>query len=198
MEAFKRQAKHYTLEAYRQLEAETGRKHEFHNGEVYMMSGGTIVHAEIVGNVFGELRDRLKGKTCRPFTSELKTYIKTANRYVYPDASVVCGKIETSPDEKEAVTNPVLIVEVLSKSTADYDRSEKFFHYRRLASLKEYLLVHQDRPVVELFTRTENDSWFISRIEGLEASVSIPTLDIELPLTKLFENVDFRSDEEVL
>ena len=184
---------HYSFEEYVQLEAETGRKHEYHRGQVYAMSGGTIEHGTIGGNVFASLRAELRKqkKDGKARNSEIKVYIAAQDIYVYPDAMAICGKIQTSDKEANAVTNPTTIVEVLSKNTAHYDRGDKFYLYRQLPSLQEYVLIEQDKAVVEIFSKQpDSDLWRISRVEGLAASVAFSSLGVTLPMDAVYEDVE--------
>ena len=135
----KAQAQHrYTLEEYLQLEADTDCKHEYHAGQVYAMSGGTIEHGLIGGNVFSALKTKLRaaGGNCRALNNDIKIYIATKDQYVYPDAMAVGGDLQRSDREANAITNPTLVVEVMSKSSANRDRSDKFYTYRQLPACK--------------------------------------------------------------
>ena len=184
---------HYTFEEYLQLEADTGRKHEYHAGQVYAMSGGTIEHGLIGGNVFSALKTKLRkaGKNCRALNNDIKVYIATKDLYVYPDAMAVCGEMQRSDKESNAITNPTLIVEVLSKSSANRDRSDKFYTYRQLPSLQEYVLIEQDKAVVEVFSKqTDSDLWRIMRTEGLDTSVTFRSLDVTLEMAEVYEDVE--------
>ena len=184
---------HYTLEEYLQLEADTGRKHEYHRGQVYAMSGGTIEHGVIGGNVFALLRAELRRqkKDCKVRNSEVKVYVATEDLYVYPDAMVICGEVKKSDQESNAIINPMVVVEVLSKSTADYDRGDKFHLYRQLPSLQEYVLIEQDKAVVESFSKqSDSDLWRISRVEGVDASVEFRSLGVVLSVETIYEDVE--------
>ena len=191
MEAYARA--HYTFEEYLQIEADTGRKHEYHRGQVYAMSGGTIEHGVIGGNVFALLRAELRRqkKDCKARNSEVKVYIATADRYVYPDAMAVCGEVQQSDQASNAIVNPTMIVEVLSKSTADYDRGDKFYLYRQLPSLQEYVLIEQEKAVAETFSKqTDSDLWRISRVEGLDVSLAFRSLGVALSMADIYEDVE--------
>ena len=179
-----------SVEEYIQRERESDTKYEYHNGEVYALAGGTLNHTKLCGNIYAELRSKLKNLNCNPYTSEAKLSIKNKNTFVYPDSIVVCGEIKTSEKDKNAITNPTLIVEVLSKSTAHYDRGDKFHLYRQIPSLQEYVLIEQVKPVVEIYYRKErNDIWQISRIEGLDQAIKLQSLDIEISMSKLYFDV---------
>ncbi len=183
---------HYTLEEYLQLEADTNCKYEYHAGQVYAMSGGTIEHAVICGNIFAAPRAALrqKGQDCRVFNGEAKVYIALSKTYVYPDAMVVCGGVEQSDEEGHALVNPTLVVEVLSKSTADYDRGDKFYRYRQLPSLREYVLIEQSKAVVETYNKPKgSDLWRITRTEGINATVHFHSVNVSLGMDEIYEDV---------
>ncbi len=182
----------FSLEEYIQHEIQTKQKHEFHDGALFALAGGSLEHALLVGNIYAELRNGLKAKNsnCKPITSEAKLHIKKENKYLYPDCMVVCGEIEKSEDHKEALCNPMLIVEVLSKSTSEYDRGDKFYFYRQIPSLREYVLIEQSRYVVEVFyKKSKNSLWSISRYEGLAENVKLQSLGIEVNMKDLYFDI---------
>jgi len=142
-----------TYAEYLAAERKSDVKLEYLRGEVWAMAGGAIEHGRLVLNVGAELRRALAGKRCVAFGSEVKIRVVETDRSTYPDASVVCGKQEIAVDDEHAITNPTVLVEVLSDSTEASDRGEKFAHYRRLASFQEYVLVSQTSPRIEVFRR---------------------------------------------
>lgn len=176
---------------YLAIEMTSGDKYEYHDGTIFALAGGTFNHGTICGNIFGELRNKVKdrNKGCKAYTSEIKVYIKKDNSYVYPDAMVVCDEIEHPEDNKDAVANPKLIVEVLSKSTSNYDRGAKFHKYRQLESLEEYILIEQESYAVEIYKRV-NDLWKISRIVGVDAILHLSSIDIDVEMTMIYEGVE--------
>ncbi len=137
-----------SIQEYITIEKNGDIKYEYHNGTITAMTGGSLAHGLIRGNIFGEIRALLKAKksNCQPLNNDIKLHISTQNQFLYPDTMVICGKIEQSNDEPDAVTNPKVIIEVLSKSTANYDRGDKFFFYRQIESLEEYILIEQEKP----------------------------------------------------
>lgn len=181
-----------SLEEYTALERTTGTKYEYHDGKVFAMAGGTLEHGLISGNAYGEIRGALReaGRDCTAINNEVKLYIDSMNKYLYPDAMAVCGPLERSKEEPNAIVNPTLIVEVLSSSTESYDRGDKFFFYRTLKTLKAYVLIAQYKPQVDLYTRT-GDLWQISRVEGLSASLALAPLGISIPMQHLYEGVEW-------
>ncbi len=147
----------FSYEDYLELEESSPVKHEFLDGVVYAMSGGTPDHAAVAAAVIGLLTGSLRGRSCRVFTADLRIRVVETGLGTYPDASVVCGRLELDPDDEKrhTVVNPTLLVEVLSPSTEDYDRGDKLAHYKRIPSLREVMLVAHDDRRVDLWRRTE-------------------------------------------
>jgi Uma2 family endonuclease len=168
---------------------------EYFAGEMFAMAGGSFRQSLIKANLVAELRADLKGRHCFACDSDLRIKVVSSGLYTYPDASVICEPIEFEDDKRDVVLNPVLVVEVLSPSTEAYDRGKKFEHYRRIPSLREYVLVSQEAPHVEHFLRNEDRTWTLTEVSGLEAKLSLPTLGIEMSLLEIFDKVDFNSDE---
>jgi Uma2 family endonuclease len=178
-----------SVQEYIQQEIGSNTKYEYHDGKIYALAGGTLNHGLISGNVYNELRVHLKKKDsdCLPFNSDVKLFIASTNSYVYPDSMVIGGEIESSEEDNNAVANPVLIVEVLSDSTADYDRGDKFYLYRQIPSFKEYLLIEQKKHVVDVHFKNKNsDLWRITRYEGLDKMIPIHSLGIEISMSDLY------------
>jgi Uncharacterized protein conserved in cyanobacteria len=164
---------------------------EYRDGHMVAMSGASVAHNIVSGNLFALLWTRLRGGSCRPFMNDLKVRIHQTTRYTYPDVVVVCGDPIFRDDQRDTLVNPTLIIEVLSESTEAYDRGEKFEHYQRIESLREYVLVAQDRPVVERYVR-QGEFWLYSLTAGLEASVtfeSVGTGSAPLALADIYEGV---------
>ena len=180
-----------SIKEYLEIEETSSSKHEYEKGKILAMTGGSINHGILCGNAYNELRTEIEKKKlkCDAFGSEIRIHIEKADSIVYPDAMIICGEIKTSKSDKESVINPVLIVEVLSKSTESYDRGAKFYKYQQLASFKEYLLIAQDQAVVDSFFKTENDSWEIARYSGLDTKLPIKSLGFEILLKELYVNV---------
>ncbi len=144
--------RHYSVDDYFAVEAGSPIKHEYCNGEIFAIAGASVAHNDISANVLTVLRTVLRGASCRAFGSDLR--LRTpAGLYTYPDAMVICGHIELTPDRPDTVTNPALLVEVLSDATHDYDRGEKFTLYKSIPSLREHLLIEQDEVAVDHFRR---------------------------------------------
>jgi Uma2 family endonuclease len=187
----------HTFAEYLALEAASDTKHEYLDGEIFAMSGGTIEHGALAANVIRELGGALRGRPCRVLTSDVRVRVLATGLAAYPDVSVVCGAIERDPGDANAVANPVLIVEVLSDSTRSYDRGEKFAHYRRIPSLRDYLLVSQHEPLIEHYRRNDDGSWTLRDVRppdlvqlsiGCAISVAEVYLDPLAPPTSVAGN----------
>ena len=150
-----------TYPEYLAAEAASASRHEFLDGAVWAMAGGTPEHGALAAAIIGQLQNALVGKPCRVYTSDVRVRVHATGLGTYPDVSVVCGALETAPDDPEAITNPVVLVEVLSDSTEAYDRGAKAARYRRVPSLREYVLVSQTEALVEVQRKTASGSWEI-------------------------------------
>lgn len=183
----------FTPEQYYELERKAGHKSEFINGEIVAMAGGSSRHSLIKTNLLGELRSALKGRPCAPYDSDQRLRVPETGLRTYPDAAVYCGKLEYDPEDNqsETATNPTAVFEVLSDSTEAYDRGAKASHYRRLASLKAYILISQHLPLVEIFQVTPGKGWTVSEVSGLDANLAIPCLDISISLAEIYDRITF-------
>ena len=179
---------------YLRIERAATYRSEYFRGEMFAMAGGSPKHSLIKMNIAGELRNRLKGRPCVAYDSDLRIKCPTG-LYTYPDASVICGKLEFDDEHKDTALNPTLLVEVLSKSTEAYDRGKKFNHYGQIKSLREYVLVSQDEPMIQRFLRNDDDTWTLTTVTGLEQSLRLLSIDVELPLAEVFDRVDFTAEE---
>jgi Uma2 family endonuclease len=180
----------YTIAEYLELERQTGLKFEYEDGEVFAMAGGTATHSLIGNNVGGELRRVLKNRSCNAFNSDLKIAINE-EKYRYADASVICGPVEYYDENPEAAKNPVLIVEVLSESSESYDRGEKFKKYRQIPTFREYVLIEQRFPLVEVFFKIDEKTWQYRVYEQLDQPVQLNSIEAEIPLAELYSGVIF-------
>lgn len=184
-----------TLE-YLSRERQAAFKSEFFQGEMFAMVGGSAHHSLIAANFVGEARQALKDRPCAVFSSDLRVRVQPTGLYTYPDATIVCGELEFDDDQHDTITNPTVIVEVLSDSTEKYDRGRKADHYRQIASLKELVLIAQDHPHVERFTRRPDGGWLFHEEKNLTASFELPSLGITVMLSELYRNVRFESTTE--
>lgn len=186
---------HLSIEDYIEIEEGSQVKHEYEGGKVLAMTGGSINHGILCDNSYNELRSGLErnGIQCNAYGSEIRIHIEKVESIVYTDAMIICGNMEVSEKDTEAVINPLLIVEVLSKSTESYDRGEKFYKYRQLPSIHEYILINQDKPLVETFFKTEEGNWEIgNRFVGLDKDVELKCLNFQINMRKLYQNVVFK------
>lgn len=165
-------------------------KHEFLNGETFAMGGGSPRHVLITANTVRLLSQALDNRPCLVFSADLRLRVSPTGLYTYPDVMVICGPLETTDDRKDTVTNPVLIVEVLSPSTEDWDRGGKFAHYRTLPSLRDYLLVAQNPTHVELFSRQADGRWILWESDDPAAEVALDSLGLKLPVASLCAKVE--------
>jgi Uma2 family endonuclease len=164
---------------------------ELVNGVVVAMSGNTYPHVLIVDNLVLELNGQLRGKPCRMSSNQLKVKVQLTGDYFYPDLVGVCGPPAFDPPNQLTLLNPTLIIEVLSPSTEGYDRGQKFLHYQQIPSLREYLLVAQDEPRVELYTRGEDSAWTYKLAAGADATLFLATIDCSVALADIYRDVTF-------
>jgi Uma2 family endonuclease len=178
-------------EEYLAQERLAERKSEYFQGEVFAMAGASPRHVWIVSNLNGNLWQQLKGKPCRVSASDLRLRVTPDRLYTYPDLMVICGEPQFADDQKDTVVNPVLIVEVLSESTRNYDRGWKFQHYRKLPSLIEYLLIEQDEPRVEHWTRQRENHWDFVELDDLGQSIQLTSISCMLALTEVYDKIEW-------
>jgi len=180
--------RHYSPEEYFALEEQSDVRHEYIEGEVFAMAGASISHNLIKGNTVASLRLAVRPRGCRVFDENVRLVVRERALYAYPDVLVTCDPA----DRRDAylVRHPVLIAEVLSASTAEYDRTEKFANYQQLPSLRHYLLVSQTAWVVEWFRRDEAGQWIYTLLSTPDSVLQIPDLGLVLPLRELYEDTD--------
>ncbi len=181
----------YTVEEYFALEKQGDKRYEYWDGEIFCMSGGSTQHAIISTNITVEIGIQIKGKKCRVFNSDQAIYTPALPPYRYPDASVACGKPNyLKLSGIDALTNPIIVIEVLSPWTQEADRSAKKDAYQALESLQEYLLVSQEEPHVTQFIR-QDDHWLRKDFGDLTAIVELPSIGCQLALSDVYEGVEF-------
>lgn len=176
-------------EEYLTRERTAGFKSEYYDGIIYAMSGASPPHNLIVTNVLRELSQQLRKTPCLVFPSDMKVRLPDSRKYFYPDVSVVCDAPVYADDRKDVLLNPLVIVEVLSESTAAFDRGEKFQSYQRIKSLQEYLLVSQDKMLIERFERRADDSWIYTKARGEDQSVTLATVACRLATGDVYDKV---------
>ena len=165
-------------------------KHEYSNGRIYAMAGGSPAHAEIMANVAGSFVPRLRGHRCRGASADQRIKIEAANIWTYPDFIVKCPPERYAENDRNSLVNPALVVEVLSPSTEKYDRDEKFALYAQIPELQDYLLVAQNRVLVEHFQRGENESWILRRLAKRDDVLKLTNLEIEIPVGEFYDGLD--------
>jgi Uma2 family endonuclease len=179
-----------TPEEYLAIERQAAYKSEYFNGEMFAMSGASPRHVLIVTNVVAELRRQLKQRPCTVYSTNLRVKVSPTGLYTYPDVIVVCDQPQFNDQQRDTLLNPTLIVEVLSESTKDYDRGEKFEHYRTLTSLAEYVLIAQDKPHFEHFVRQPDNRWLLAETNRLEDTIHLPSIACDLALAEVYDKVD--------
>lgn len=195
----KNEDKLYTIEEYLALEDKAEHKSEYYNGVVWAMAGGSANHSAISSNANYALQNALRSANskCRVFSSDLKIKIEKSNSVFYPDGMVICGKTEYGENRTDMVKNPILIIEVLSPSTENFDRGKKFQKYRTIPSFKEYVLISQKQAKVEVWYKEDADLWRISHAYGLEGVVTLRSIDCEVSLGDIYYMIDDLEDVQM-
>ena len=190
----------YTLDKYLAFERASESRHEYVDGYLYEMSGESLAHGDISMNLSGILYNQLRGTPCRALSKDTK--IRSGplphprrimkGMFSYPDLVVVCGRPQFHDDYQDIILNPTVIIEVLSPSTEDFDRSGKFTRYRKFSpTLTDYLLVAQDVPLIDHYQRQADDSWLLRTVQGLEREIQLPALGCVLRLSEIYDRVEF-------
>ena len=187
-----------TVEEYFRLEADADVRHEYRDGDILAMAGGSYNHSLIITNLVGELRNRLRGGGCRVLESNLRLRIPRKAKYYYGDVPVVCGEPQFDPGapQNTTVLNPRLIVEVLSDSTEGFDRGEKFADYREIESFREYVLVSQHTARVEVYLRQDEGTWRYQPRAGPDAVARLDAVGVDLPLAEVYAGIEFEPPAE--
>lgn len=187
----KEEQKYYTVEEYLEIQETSEEKLEFRNGEIVAMSGGTGKHSLISTGILTALDNAIDkhGKNCMVFNSDMKVKIEEYNCFVFPDASVVCGDEEYDNETETILKNPILLIEVLSKSSKNYDKGGKFEYYRSLPSFKEYMIIYQTMPKVQTWFKEADDLWRIGNAEGLDAVIKLHSIGIEIALKDIYKRI---------
>lgn len=182
----------FTVKDYLGFERFSAERHEYLDGSVYAMAGESVNHSTICFNLNRIVGNELRGKGCRGFSPNMKIATNDRGLFSYPDLAIVCGEPIPFDNHKDIITNPTVIFEVLSPSTASYDRGEKFLRYSNfIETLQDYILISQDEPFIEHYHKQENGGWEKSEISDLEAVLEIISIDCRISLSELYELVDF-------
>ncbi|HEX6751358.1 MAG TPA: Uma2 family endonuclease [Longimicrobium sp.] len=184
----------YTPEEYLRQERAAASKSELINGRIYAMAGASRRHNLIVGNLFAEIRSQLRGKPCEAYVNDMRVKVARTELYTYPDIAALCGEPMFEDEHVDTLLNPSAIVEVLSESTEKYDRGEKFAHYRRLDSLREYVLVAQNTRRIEQYVR-HGEAWTLTEISDPDAVLRIESVGCSIPVAEIYDRVDFAAPE---
>lgn len=175
-------------EEYLERERTAETRSEYIDGRVYAMGGASDPHNVIAGNIFAGLHARFRSRPCRVWQSDMRVRVTETGLYTYPDVAALCGRPEFADGHVDTLLNPAVLVEVLSPTTEAYDRGKKSAHYRRLATLREYVLVAQDRVQVERYTRNDL-GWFLTELDDLGATLELPAVGCALPLREIYDRV---------
>lgn len=192
------QSRKYTPEEYLELEDKAEYKSEYWDGYIIplhgeppTLAGADVNHIQIVTNLVEVLSPKLKKQNCRTFSNDLKIWIPRNEKFLYPDVAVICGKLDFYKSRRDVVTNPRLLIEVLSDSTEAFDRSEKFWLYQTIETLQEYVLISQEKAVIEQYIKREDGNWIYRATIGLESKVVLESVNLEVKLKDVFEMVEF-------
>ena len=183
--------KTYTVDEYLDLEVASESRSEYHNGEIIPMTGGTPNHNEIAVNLLAVIKPALRGKPYRLFSADQRLWIPDVKMHTYPDVMVTPKPLEMQIGRKDTITNPCFIAEVLSKSTQNYDHSEKFAAYRTIDTFQEYLLIDQYRVHVEHHVKTAVNQWLFSEYSDPLITLSFHTFELQVQIADLYDNIDF-------
>jgi len=181
----------FTAEQYLDLERHSEIRHEFLDGTVYAMSGASRAHSAISFNLATVIGPQLRGTSCAGFSNDMKVRVGDATLFAYPDLTIYCGEPTFHDDHGDVLLNPVVLFEVLSRSTEAYDRGEKFERYKMIETLKDYVLVSQDCARIEHFSRQTDGTWTLNEVVGLEASLDLASINCRLPLAEVYDRVEF-------
>jgi Uma2 family endonuclease len=182
-------------EEYLEIERKAEYKSEYYHGEMFAMSGVSRTHDRINVRLTSLVDHHLRGRRCETFSANMRVLATSSGLYTYPDLSVVCEEPQFADAHVDTLTNPALLVEILSPSTEDYDRGKKAKLYRAIASLRELLFIAQDSYEVELYRRQADGSWSLMEAAGLESAITLTSIGYTLPLRELYENVLRKSAE---
>ena len=188
----------YTLDEYRELEETAEFRNEYRDGEIVQMTGGSINHSRIIRNLSRVVGNLLEGQPYELFHNDLRLWIPRYRRGTYPDVMVIEGEPIFNEGRSDEILNPVLIVEVLSKSTKDFDRENKFRFYRSIPQFREYILVHQSEFLVAQYIKTESNEWLFREYEGESATVSFASVEVQMSMSEIYNKVVFETDETAL
>lgn len=188
----------FTPEEYLAFERESHSRHEFIEGEIYAMAGESLSHSRVCVNLAREVGNKLKGKACEALSPNMKVRTSTASLFSYPDLTIVCGEPLFHDTKKDVLTNPKVIFEVLSPSTADYDRTTKFLRYRMgNETLTDYILISQDYCFIEHFRKQPDGNWVYQSLTDLSDVLRIDSIDCDLSVNEIYDRVELKNLDEL-
>ena len=178
-----------SIEEYLEMEQSSIEKHEYYKGEIFAMSGAKMPHNTISKNLLGTLFTKLKGKKCQPYGSDVRIHIESNTLFAYPDISIICDEVITRNNDDFNVLNPVVIIEILSQSTKNYDRGEKFKLYRDIPTLKEYILIDSESIHIETFRLNEKNHWELEEYNFVTEELYVKAVNEKILITDIYEGV---------
>jgi Uma2 family endonuclease len=190
--------RHYTEAEYLAFDRASEIKHEFYRGEIFALSGASRQHNRINFNLSACLHGQLKDRDCDAYANDMRVKVQSTILYTYPDIVVTCNEPRFLDSNVDTLLNPQIVIEVLSDSTERYDRGKKFEHYRTIPSLREYVLVSQDRAHIDRFSLNEQGQWVLDDASGLDAVIELTTISCRLPLAEVYAKVEFPPGEEIV
>jgi len=176
-----------TIQEYLKFEKTAGSKHEYYRGDVFAMAGAKPRHNVIAKNLMRDIATTLRGKPCQPYGSDMRISIPENTLFTYPDISIICGDIVPSEHDEDTATQPIVIIEILSKTTRDYDRTGKFKLYRDIPTLKEYVLIDSESVNIEAFRINSNNHWELEEYKSVFGYLTIPSVQINISITDIYE-----------
>ncbi len=182
-----------SIEEFLEMENASMEKHEYYKGEVFAMSGAKVQHNEICVNLITILKNKLKGKKCKPYNSDQRIHIQSNTLFTYPDISIICAEIITLDNDDYNVLNPTVIIEVLSPSTRSYDRGDKFKLYRDIPTLKEYILADSESIHLEVFRLNEKNHWELEEYNSVEDFLFIKAIDEKILVSEIYEGINLKA-----
>jgi Uma2 family endonuclease len=192
------QQRYYTLEEYLTQEEVAEFRSEYRNGEIVSMTGGSINHNQIAGNVYAFLKFMLRKTEIKPYIGDLRLWIPQYQQYTYPDVFLIQDQPVFQERRTDTILNPCLIVEVLLKSPKDYDRTDKFRYYRSIAELREYVLINQYETQIEHYTKAESNSWLFRAYEASTDKIVFASINLEMAIADIYENVEFDLGDRII
>ncbi len=186
---------YYRPDEYLALERQAKDKSEYFAGEIFAMTGASRRHNLVTGNVFAALHAQLKKRPCEIYPSDMRVKVSPTGLYTYPDLVIVCGEPLFDDEQRDTLLNPTALVEVLSKSTASYDRGEKFEHYRKLTSLVEYLVIAQNKYHIEQYVRQTDNQWLLSETDDPQKTIHLSSIQCDVVVAEMYDKVEI--DKEV-